>query len=203
MPAVIGVVFVFLVGVVVWVMVSSGDDEPGESQPPAAVTTVTSSTTLPDSGETTVTLSPTPLPETTPPTDPVPTSSEPPAPVTAAPGAGDGAVPGDLAVPDRPMQQPPCDGGYITILASPIGGQATAGGIAAVLEQYPGSNYLRTDQTCSSLNPDVDGEPIYVIFFGPFAFDTDACAARADGPDGAYARQLSNDVSPQHSVSCS
>jgi serine/threonine-protein kinase len=123
-------------------------------------------------------------------------------PVTAAPGAGDDAVPGDLAVPGHPMQRPPCDGSYITVLASPIGGQATAGGIAAVLDQYPGSNYLRTDQTCSSLNPSSDGQPIYVIFLGPFVVDTDACAARADGPDGAYARQLSNDVGPQHSVAC-
>lgn len=207
MPAVIGVVFVFLIGVVVWVMVTSGDDEPDDSQPPDAVTTTVSGTTLPGA-ETTVTLSPTPLPETTPPTDPVPassapTSSVPAAPVTAAPGAVDGAVPGDLAVPGYEMQRPPCDGAYITVLASPIGGQATAGGIAAVLDQYPGSNYLRTDQTCTSLNPDVDGEPIYVIFFGPFAFDSDACAARANGPDGAYARQLSNDVGPDHSVSCS
>jgi hypothetical protein len=48
----------------------------------------------------------------------------------------------------------------------------------------------------------VNGEPIYVVFLGPFVVDTDACAARADGPEGAYARQLSNDVSPQHSVDC-
>jgi hypothetical protein len=71
-----------------------------------------------------------------------------------------------------------------------------------VLDQYRGSNYLRTDQTCSSLNPDVEGEPIYVVFLGPFALDTDACAARAEGSEGAYARQLSNDVGPQHSVDC-
>ena len=100
------------------------------------------------------------------------------------------------------MQQPACDGSFITVLASPIGDQATAGGVAAVLEQYPGSNYLRTDQTCPSLNPSSNGQPIYVIFLGPFAFDSDACAARADGPDGAYARQLSDEVGPDHSVNC-
>jgi len=71
-----------------------------------------------------------------------------------------------------------------------------------VLEQYPGSNYLRTDQSCPSLSPSSGGEPIYVVFFGPFAFDSDACAARADGPDDAYARQLSDDVGPDHSVTC-
>jgi serine/threonine-protein kinase len=100
------------------------------------------------------------------------------------------------------MQQPPCDGSYITVVASPIGSQATAGSVASVLEQYPGSNYLRTDQTCPSLTPAVDGEPVYVIFFGPFAFDSDACAARAEGPAGSYARRLSSDLGPDHSVAC-
>jgi serine/threonine-protein kinase len=165
-------------------------------------------TTVLTGGETTLTLSPTPLPVTAPPTESsiAPTTTATTTPetttVTTAPGAGDDAVPGDLAVPGRPMQRPPCDGGFITVLASAVGNQATAGSIAAVLEQYPGSNYLRTDQTCSSLNPDVEGEPIYVVFLGPFALDTDACAARAEGPEGAYARQLSNDVGPQHSVDC-
>ena len=100
------------------------------------------------------------------------------------------------------MQQPPCDGSYITVLASPIGSQATAAGVGAVLEQYPSSNYLRTDQTCPSLTQSSGGQPIYVIFFGPFAFDSDACAARADGPDGAYARRLSDELGPDHSVAC-
>jgi hypothetical protein len=212
MPAVIGVVFVFFVGVVIWVLASSGGDDPDDTAPPAGTATTAAETTVPTGGETTLTLSPTPLPVTVPPTEPstVPsttpettTSTTPPTtPATTAPGAGDDAVPGDLAVPGRPMQRPPCDGSFITVLASAVGAQATAAGIADVLDQYPGSNYLRTDQTCSSLNPAVEGEPIYVVFLGPFVVDTDACAARAEGPDGAYARQLSNDVSPQHSVDC-
>jgi hypothetical protein len=43
--------------------------------------------------------------------------------------------------------------------------------MAAVLNQYPGSNYLRTDVTCSSLTPSSNGQPIYVVYFGPFATD--------------------------------
>ena len=124
-------------------------------------------------------------------------------PATTAPGAEAGAVVGDLAVPGRPMQRPGCDESFITVIASAIGSQATAGGIANVLEAYPGSNYLRTDQTCPSLTPDIDGAPIYVVYFGPFAYASDACAARAEGTDGAYARRLSNDVGPEHGVSCS
>ena len=100
------------------------------------------------------------------------------------------------------MQRPGCDDSFITVIASAIGDQATAGGIANVLDAYPGSSYLRTDQTCPSLNQSIDGAPIYVVYFGPFAFASDACAARADGTEGAYARRLSNDVGPNHGVSC-
>ena len=210
MPAVIGVVFVFMVGVVVWVIVSSGDDDGAEPSPPVA----TSATTVPaptaaTTASTPPTTSPAPLPSLPPDTSGPPTESTAPTsaptpsiPPTTAPGAEDGAVPGDLGIPGQPMLQPPCDGSYITILASPVGPQATGPGVAAVLDQYPGSNYLRTDQTCPSLRADVDGAPIYVIFFGPFVVDTDACTARADGPEGAYARRLSDELGPDHSVPC-
>ncbi len=208
MPAVIGVVFVFLVAVIVWVIASGGGD--GTAGDPGGFTTTTG--TDPVVPETT-TEAPT---ETTMP-DPTSTSSTPPAatsttsadtsttepvPVTTAAGAEDGAVLGDLAIPGRPMQRPGCDGAYITVLASAVGDQATASGIANVLDTYPASSYLRTDQTCPSLTPDLDGAPIYVVYLGPFAYDTDACAARSEGPDGAYARRLSNDVGPDHSVAC-
>jgi serine/threonine-protein kinase len=100
------------------------------------------------------------------------------------------------------MQRPGCDDSFITVLASAVGGQATAAGIAGVLETYPGSDYLRTDQTCPSLTPEIDGAPIYVVFFGPFVVASDACAARAQGSEGAYVRQLSDDLGPRHGISC-
>lgn len=222
MPAVIGVVFVFLIGVIVWVVASSTGDADGQTASSSTTvvddapspTTVSNATTEP-------TLSPTPLPSTVPPTEPTTSTSAPtttttstttttpastttaaPAPATTAPGAGSGAVPGDLAISGHPMLRPPCDGGFITVLASAIGGQATSVGIEAVLDRYSGSNYLRTDQACSSLNQTSSGEPIYVVFYGPFVDDSDACSARTDGPEGAYARQLSNDVGPDHFVEC-
>jgi serine/threonine-protein kinase len=205
-PAVVGVIFAFLVGVIVWVIASGGDDTADAPDRAPAGTTPVADNSLDD---TTATTSPAPMPSTTAAASTTssttvtsaPTTSAVPD-VTAAPAAGPDAVAGDLGVPGRPMQRPGCDGAYITILASAIGAEATAGGIANVLEAYPGSNYLRTDQTCPSLRPDVGGEPIYVVYFGPFAFDTDACAARADGPDGAYARILSTDLAPDHGVPC-
>lgn len=100
------------------------------------------------------------------------------------------------------MLQPTCDGSFITVLASPIGDQATPASLTSVLDTYPGSSYLRTDQTCPSLTQSQDGQPIYVVFLGPFAVDTDACTARAEGPEGAYARQLSSELTPDHFVQC-
>lgn len=218
MPAVIGVAFVVMIGVVVWVVASSGDDDGAAPAPASTTTTATVQDTDAgaDTADTTTppTTSPSPLPSlptTTPETTAPPTvsSTTPPTSVpsttvapTTAPGASDGAVPGDLAVPGRPMQRPPCNGAFITVLASPVGAQATGQSVAAVLDEYPGSNYLRTDQTCRSLRADVDGEPIYVVYLGPFAVDSDACQARAEGPEGAYARQLSDEVGPDHAVTC-
>ena len=105
-------------------------------------------------------------------------------------------------MPGHPIARPACNGGYITVLASAIGSQATPAGMDAVLDSYRGSNYLRTDVTCSSLNPSSNGQPIYVVYFGPFVSDIEACAKRADGPDDAYVRRLSNDVGADHSVNC-
>lgn len=215
MPAVIGVVFVFLVGVIIWVVSSSGDDDasPAGTNPGSAASStaptdpVVTETTA--GGPDTTTEAPMPDPTTTETststtttttTTAPPTTSAPPP--TTAPGSPDGTIPGDLGISGQPMQQPGCDGAFITVLASAVGDQATPGGIANVLESYPGSSYLRTDQTCPSLTPDIDGKPIYVVYLGPFAVDTDACAARSRGPDGAYARRLSNDLGPDHSVAC-
>ena len=140
-----------------------------------------------------------PMPDLTAVTTAPPQTTVPP--VTAAPGADPDAVPGDLAVPGRPMLAPPCNDSYITLIASAVG-DVSAGAIGGLLEQYPGSNYLRTDQTCPSLTQDKDGEPIYVVYFGPFVTASDACAARAQASEGSYVRRLSETLPPTHSVSC-
>ena len=213
MPAVIGIVFVFLVAVIVWVVVSSSSGDDSAATP---TTTQSSPTTVAGGGpavDTSVppTTTPAPMPDasaittaptSTPTTTLTSTTAPPPPPATTAPGADPDTVPGDLAVAGHAMQRPGCDDSFITVIASAIGEQATAVGIANVLDAYPGSSYLRTDQTCPSLTQSIDGAPIYVVYFGPFAFASDACAARAEGTEGAYARRLSNDVGPNHGVSC-
>jgi serine/threonine-protein kinase len=222
LPAVVGVVFVFLLGVVVWVIASSGGDDELET-----IDTATSvATTSPVTTAVPVTTSPQPMPVTTPPSATAPVTVPPTVPPTAAPTAPPAPAPtaapepapeptaapappptaapgnGDLGVPGHPIQRPSCDGGYITVLASAVGAEATPDALDTVLDQYPNSSYLRTDQTCTSLTPAKDGEPIYVVYLGPFAVDADACRARSEGPSGAYVRRLSNDLTPSHSVTC-
>src|SRR5262245_6843465 len=168
LPAVIGVVFVFLVGVIVWVIASSGGDDeittdtllPGSttSVPPGITAQTTTplpmpSTTLvpptaPSTAPVTVpataaptaapTAPPAPPPQTAPPATaapqpppaPPPTQAPvPPQPTTTTTPAPPPPVPqngGDLGVPGHAITHPPCNGGYITVLASAIGSQATA-----------------------------------------------------------------------------
>ena len=145
-----------------------------------------------------------PPPETTSaPTTALPTTAPPTtAPPTTAPDDDAEPVGGDLGIEGSPMRKPACDDEFITIIASAVGEQATAASIGAVLSGFPGADYLRTDQTCPSLNPSLGGEPIYVIYFGPFDDEDDACDARSQGTSGSYVRILSNSLGPGHSVSC-
>jgi hypothetical protein len=234
LPAVVGVVFVFLLGVVIWVVASSGDD--GGDAIQSVESSTTPAPTLAPVTSPPPTTTPPPLPSTTPapgvdptaaPSTPAPTAAPtaPPAtapPVTAATTtvattttvaastsstsststtrAPDGS--GDLGVEGHPIRRPECNGDYITVIASAVGDDATGAGLEIVLDQYPGSSYLRTDVTCPSLAQSVEGEPVYVVYFGPFERDAEACGARADGPEGAYVRRLSDDLEPNHSVAC-
>lgn len=233
LPAVVGVVFVFLIGVVIWVVASSGDDggdaiqsvDTGVTTAPtvAPVTTPPPTTTPPPMPSTTpapgVTSAPAPtVASTAPPATPAPTqppATQPPDTTTTtsstvAPTSSttttstipppDGA--GDLGVEGHPIRRPACDGSYITVIASAVGDDATPAGLGIVLDQYDGSSYLRTDLTCPSLTQSVEGEPVYVVYFGPFNRDSQACAARDDGPEGAYVRRLSRDLDPTHTVAC-
>lgn len=72
------------------------------------------------------------------------------------------------------MAQPACDGSFITIVMG-----AGARGIISGVTANPEASYLRTDITCASLNPtfssgSLKGQPIYVLFYGPYQDRFDA-----------------------------
>ncbi len=232
LPALIGVVFVFLLGVIVWVIVDARrtddpDARPGLTGSTLAVAPGSTATTSTPLVVPTVppTSSPIPLPVTTvvataPPAPTLPPTAPPTAATTAPPATEAPLAPttlqpttvplptaapeqGDLGVPGHPIQRPPCDASAITILGAAIGGEASPGGLASFMDRYPGSNYLRTDQTCRSLTQSKNGEPIYIVYFGPFPLAQDACTARAGGPADSYVRTLSNDLNSGNStVTC-
>ncbi|MBU3689769.1 MAG: hypothetical protein B7C54_06795 [Acidimicrobiales bacterium mtb01] len=112
--------------------------------------------------------------------------------------------PNDLEITGVRMTQPECDGSYITAVGASVSSSETRNraNIAKLLKRYPGSSYLRNDQTCDSLWPEADGAPIYIVYFGPYATKSEACDARDLGPKGAYVRPLDDDVPYTKNVYC-
>lgn len=122
-------------------------------------------------------------------------------PTTVVTSTKPNVLPGDLGLA-QPISKPPCDDTYITIVASALNPDTNASVLTSVLERYPGSAYLKTSETCPSLRPSLNGEEIYVAYFGPFQFSDEACAARSKGPADAYVRILSLTVPDTHRVTC-
>ena len=112
--------------------------------------------------------------------------------------------PNDLEIAGVAMTQPECDGSYITAVGASVSSSnaRNKANIARLLKRYPGSSYLRNDQTCDSLWPEADGAPIYVVYFGPYATKSEACDARDLGPKGAYVRPLDDDVAYTTKIYC-
>lgn len=110
----------------------------------------------------------------------------------------------DLAIDGVVMTQPECSGSYITAVGASVSKYEARNraNVTRLLARYPGSHYLRTDQTCTSLWPSIGGAPVYVVYFGPFETKTEACAARRKGPRDAYVRPLSDSISHHTRIYC-
>lgn len=78
--------------------------------------------------------------------------------------AGTSAADGDLGL-STPMTRPPCDGSLAVIVGSAINPAAYAADVQALLDAHPGAAYVRTDQSCSSFVQQIDGNPLYAVFF--------------------------------------
>ncbi|WOC11410.1 serine/threonine-protein kinase [Gordonia sp. MP11Mi] len=94
---------------------------------------------------------------------------------------------GDLGL-STPISTPPCDGRTVTVVYSAITPGAYAREVGDTLARYPGSEYLRTDQSCSSLRQSKEGNPIYAVYFEGSSL-ADTCATTAQHP-GSNARRL-------------
>lgn len=111
-------------------------------------------------------------------------------------------LPYDLGLA-TPMTQPICDGSYVTMVGAATNPATYAAVVQVVLDQYPGSAYMHTLSTCSSLTPRTkDGSMIYSVYFGPYRTLSEACDARRFGPKDAYIRVLDNITPPTALTSC-
>lgn len=175
---------------------SAPEDGIVDSLPPTAVPVNTTMSTAPTTVTTTtaLTLVMESLVTSDVPTPPVvaPAVPPPPGPIT---------VPGDLAI-GVDMTRPPCDGQFVTAVGATTDPAVYSANTTALLDRYPGSEYLRTDQTCPSLRPAVDDNAIYMVYFGPFSSREEACAARSSGPSDAYVKTLSRSLPFDHQVDC-
>jgi serine/threonine-protein kinase len=133
------------------------------------------------------------------------TTTLPPTTTTAPPptlAAVSEIVPGDLGIPGVAMTRPACDGSYVLMVGSAISPAFYQRDVTTALDTYPGASYLRTDQTCSSLRPDLDGNAIYSTYFGPYGSVAEACAERWRGPADAYVKVLSTTVAWNTPITC-
>jgi serine/threonine protein kinase len=178
---------------------------------PATTPAATIATSAPPSTGAPTTIAPTTTPATTvAPETSAPTTAAPETtvPATAAPetsAAPSGPV-GDLGL-STPISKPACDSSYVVMVAAFSKPGADADNVAAALRRNPGSSYMRTASTCSSLRGfDNDGDPIYSVFYGPFGSKSEACSmraqARASTASDAYVRRLDNSSSSTHVVRC-
>ena len=92
------------------------------------------------------------------------------------------------------MTRPACDGMGIVVLFSATTPGAYESEVQQALNDHPGSSYLRTDQTCSSLNQSYQGNPIYAVYQAAGYDQGGLCAAA--GSLGGYARWLDNSSDP-------
>lgn len=95
---------------------------------------------------------------------------------TALPAPRRGAADLGLAVP---MSRPACDGTGIVVVGNAVTPGAYPQDVQTALDRFPGSSYLRTDESCPSLRPrDDNGNVIYAVYQVAGRSTDDVCALR-------------------------
>ncbi|SEH48025.1 serine/threonine protein kinase [Mycolicibacterium rutilum] len=102
-----------------------------------------------------------------------------------------------------PMSHPPCDGSGIVVLANAVTPGRYDSEIQRYLNMYPGSSYLRTDESCSSLRRRDDaGNPIYAVYRPAGRTQSQVCSAVRAAGGTAYGKWLDNTTDPRHMIQC-
>jgi serine/threonine protein kinase, bacterial len=101
------------------------------------------------------------------------------------------------------MSYPYCNGQGVVILGSVTTPGLYPAGVQRLLDAYPGSFYLRTDQSCRSLRQVSDeGNPIYAVFQLGGMSEGQVCAAVRRAGGIAYGKWLDNSTDPGYIIPC-
>jgi hypothetical protein len=104
-----------------------------------------------------------------------------------------------------PLLNQACEGQVLVVLASSGDPSQYVSELSGAADDVPGTKYLRTDQSCDAFYPDLDGQPIYAAYIGPFSSIEEACEQRqryaADISD-AYVRTLESGRQKPDVCSC-
>ncbi|AFA73887.1 serine/threonine-protein kinase PknD [Gordonia polyisoprenivorans VH2] len=116
--------------------------------------------------------------------------------VTTPSPAGSARAAFDLGLA-TPISTPACDGTGIVVVGNAVDPSNYAGEVQGYLTAFPGSSYLRTDQSCSSLRArDDNGNPIYAVYQVAGRTTADICRLRNQIGGTAYGKWLDNTTDP-------
>lgn len=75
--------------------------------------------------------------------------------------------------------------------------------VQQLLSRNPGSSYLLTEASCSSLTArSGDGNLIYAVFFGPYPDQATACLASSRISADSYVKRLDNVTADDQTIEC-
>ncbi|MFT4128262.1 MAG: serine/threonine-protein kinase [Gordonia sp. (in: high G+C Gram-positive bacteria)] len=180
--AVVAVLLLGGIGVGAWLILANRSPTTGTDPATTAVstvaTTVTHSVGVPAPGAS--------APLTSTPVTPTPTATT----TTSGRGAGDLGL-------TTPISSPACDGTGIVVVANAVTPGSYPQDIQEALARFSGSNYLRTDQSCSSLRRrDDNGNVIYAVYRVAGPTLADICRLLGQIGGDAYGKWLDNTTDP-------
>lgn len=108
--------------------------------------------------------------------------------------------PGDLDL-TVPISSVPCDGEFVVLVGAAVTPGAYGTDVQRFLTDNPGTSYLRTGRECTSLVQNLEGNPIYAVFFGPVASRSVACSI-SEQLDGSTVKQLIDSGEPLADEQC-
>lgn len=111
------------------------------------------------------------------------------------------SVTGDLGL-SQAISSPACTGEWVVFIGSVTAPSEYRADVDHLLRRFSQSHYLRTDQSCTSLRQQLDGNAIYAVYLGPWGSKAEACSARSANGGDAYVKRLDMTTPPTNLFTC-